>query len=65
MAPKDDLIATQTFQCKSCGIDVTYKRKTVLGLTIRGDDNGNGDKQKVVYLTCAEGHTHPYTVIGA
>jgi len=65
MTPKDDLITTQTFQCKSCGIDVIYKRKAVLGLTIRGDDSGSDDKVKVVYLTCDEGHTHPYTVTGA
>lgn len=63
MVPKDDSKTTQTFECKSCGIDVIYERKVVRGLALKG--NRNDDKELVVYLTCGVGHTHPYTVNGA
>jgi len=65
MAPKDDANHIQMFKCKNCGIDVSYKRKAVLGLAGRGKDSDNDNKEKVVYLTCDNGHTFPYTVMGA
>lgn len=62
MIPDKDNDETQTFQCKSnsCTESVTYERETVLGLV--DPANAAGRKSKVVYLTCANGHTYPYTV---
>jgi hypothetical protein len=50
-----------TFDCKenNCTEKVAYKRKILLGIFTR-DDAPSADK--VVYLTCANGHTHPYTI---
>jgi transposase-like protein len=63
MVPKDESKLIQTFKCKSCGNDVVYKRKTVFGFALRGSKNDA--KEKVVYLSCDEGHVHPYTISGA
>jgi len=49
------------FECKdsNCTEEVTYKHKIVLGV-VAGIDEPEQDK--VVYLTCNNGHTHPYTI---
>ena len=59
MTPDND-DQSQTMTCKTCGETFPYKRETVLGL--RSPDANPAKKSKVVYLTCPNGHTLPYTV---
>ena len=60
MVPNDDASEILRFKCKTCDKDVTYKREIVLGLHLSVDQ----EKEKVVYLTCPDGHVHPYIVKG-
>ena len=63
MVPNDNLSTIQTFKCKDCNKEIIYKRKIVMGLVKIGDvDN---EEEKVVYLTCEDGHTYPYTIKGS
>ena len=50
-----------TFDCKDSGCTekVTYEREEVLGFKSHEDEAA---KEKVVYLTCNNGHIHPYTI---
>lgn len=52
------------FHCKEPGCDqvVKYERKTIPALHKLELASDQVRKKKVVYLECAKGHTHPYTV---
>jgi hypothetical protein len=45
--------------CPDCGVDIVYQATTVFTLTA---PDTTPDRAKRVYLTCKNGHTHPYEV---
>ena len=58
---EEDEVMSQEFSCRepNCSEKVYYERKVLpagVELGISSQD------KKVVYLTCARGHTHPYEV---
>lgn len=63
MAQTDETEKSVTFECKEkdCTEQVVYKQKVVLGLFNRGSTT---TADKIVYLTCGNEHTHPYTIKG-
>ena len=63
MVPDNEDKIVQIFQCPTCDKDVEYKREIVMGL-VSTYGNADSDEEKVVYLTCPDGHTHRYTVSG-
>ncbi|WP_280153452.1 hypothetical protein [Piscinibacter sp. XHJ-5] len=55
---------SQSFSCpeENCGLKVTYVPQSLpgsIGFNVRKLDP---PREVVVYLTCANGHTHAYTV---
>ena len=54
-------MAVQTFKCPKCGEEVVYEPQTIPSL--RGKRPAKpATTTKVVYLTCVNDHTRPYTV---
>lgn len=55
---------SQAYKCKEKGCDesVQYEPKIVLAFITPGAPHQSKKKTKVVYLTCANGHTHSYVV---
>lgn len=54
-------MATETFECLTCKAHVVYTRIVIPAF--RKEVQVRAEPQ-VVYLTCSQNHTHPYTVNG-
>lgn len=52
-------MSDQTFECPTCKREVVYRR--IVLPSLRGETAVPAEPQ-VVYLTCAENHTHPYSI---
>lgn len=55
----------QQFKCKEVGCKkiVIYIPNRIPGIGEANNEENDKNKQKTVYLTCDDNHTHPYAVV--
>jgi len=57
-------MAQREFDCKEkdCDKKVVYEKREIIALTTVMPKQPEPRKKRRVYLTCEDGHTHPYIV---
>lgn len=47
-------------KCKTCGEEIEFVHNPEVGISKTMNGEKNKKKEKIVYLTCENSHTHPY-----